>query len=98
MKCLLVSDPETRKSAATMHVASGDLNDPYGANGLAHLCERMLVLGTKKYPEESHYPRYIKMNEGSTRAVTSEDFTNYQFDVNKEVFHEALDIFSQFFK
>ena len=83
MKCLLVSDTETQKSAATMHVASGDLNDPHGANGLAHLCERMLVLGTRKYPEESHYPRYIKMNGGSTRAATSEDFTNYHFDVNK---------------
>ena len=76
-------DTEMQKYAAKMHVASGDLNDPYYTNDLAHLSERMLVLWTRKYPEESHYPRYIKMNGGSTRAATSEDFTNYHFDVNK---------------
>lgn len=81
-----------------MHVASGSLNDPFGTNGLAQLCERMLILGTGKYPEEGHYSRFIKMHGGSKKAVTSEDFTNYHFDINNKAFPEALDIFSQFFK
>ena len=50
LKCLLVHDTESQVSAASLHVASGNLNDPPEAQGLAHFCEHMLFLGTKKYP------------------------------------------------
>ena len=43
---MLVSDSETQKSAATLYVNSGSLNDPQGVDGLAHFCEHMLFLGT----------------------------------------------------
>ena len=47
-----------------MYVASGSLNDPAGTDGLAHFCEHMLFLGTRKYPEENHYSKFIKMHGG----------------------------------
>ena len=50
MKCLLISDPETTKSAASMVVNIGSLLDPKEYQGLAHFCEHMLFMGTKKYP------------------------------------------------
>ena len=98
MKCLLVEDSKTQTSAATVYVKSGSLNDPNEAMGLAHFCEHMLFLGTEKYPDESHYAKFLMKNGGSKNAATGEDYTYYFFDVKNEKFGEALDIFSQFFK
>ena len=59
MKVMLVSDVESQKSAATLAVGSGNLNDHGYANGVAHLCEHMLFLGTEKYPDETYYSQFI---------------------------------------
>ena len=64
MGCLLVSDKDVETSAACMFVASGNLSDPKRADGsvihgLAHFCEHMLFLGTKKYPKENHYNEFV---------------------------------------
>lgn len=58
----------------------------------------MLFLGTKKYPSENHYSKFIQQHGGSKNAATGEDYTYYYFDIKNEHFEEALDIFSQFFK
>ena len=57
MKILLVSDPTTDKAAAALDVNIGHMSDPI--SGLAHFCEHMLFLGTKKYPDENEYNRYL---------------------------------------
>ena len=67
MRCLLVHDSDVEKSAACMLVSSGSLADPRSSgsggggqiDGLAHFCEHMLFLGTKKYPVENHYSRVV---------------------------------------
>ena len=94
MKCLLVQDTETQKSSASLHVASGSLNDPKEAFGLAHFCEHMLFLGTKKYPEENYYSKFITSGGGQKNAATGEDYTSYFFDIKNSDFGEALGIFS----
>jgi len=98
MNCLLVSDAESQKAAASLHVNRGSLRDPKEINGLAHFCEHMLFLGTKKFPEENHYSKFISSHGGSKNAATGEDYTYYYFDIKNDHFDEALDIFSQFFK
>lgn len=58
----------------------------------------MLFQGTKKYPEENYYLKFMGDNGGETNANTGNDQTNFHFDVNYKKFPEAIDIFSQFFK
>ena len=48
LKVLLVSDPETQKSAASLSVGVGLLSDPMEQQGMAHYLEHMLFLGTEK--------------------------------------------------
>ena len=48
IKCLLVSDPQTDRSAASLDVNAGYLLDPAEFPGLAHFCEHMLFMGSKK--------------------------------------------------
>ena len=57
MKVVLVSDPTTDKSAAALDVHIGSMSDP--VQGLAHFCEHMLFLGTKKFPDENEYNKYL---------------------------------------
>ncbi|KAI4457938.1 nardilysin [Holotrichia oblita] len=98
MKVLLVSDPATDKSAAALHVNVGYMSDPDNIPGLAHFCEHMLFLGTKKYPDENDYHKFLSEHGGSSNASTTTDHTNYYFDVAPNHLKEALDRFSQFFK
>ena len=97
MEVLLISDPTTDKSAASLDVNIGYLSDPDDLPGLAHFCEHMLFLGTQKYPQENEYNMYLSQNSGTCNALTHMDHTNYYFDVHPEKLEGALDRFAQFF-
>ncbi|XP_037637907.1 insulin-degrading enzyme isoform X1 [Sebastes umbrosus] len=97
LKAMLVSDPTTDKSSAALDVQIGSLSDPGNISGLAHFCEHMLFLGTKKYPKENEYSQFLSEHAGSSNAFTSGEHTNYYFDVSHEHLEGALDRFAQFF-
>jgi len=94
---LLIHDEQCKKSAASMSVAVGHFDDPLQHEGLAHLLEHMLFLGTDKYPKPGEYQSFISMHGGSNNAWTGTEYTNYYFDINNSYFHNALDRFAQFF-
>lgn len=97
MKVLLVSDPTTDKAAASLDVNVGFMSEPRNLPGLAHFCEHMLFLGTKKYPEEDAYSKFLSEHGGMSNAYTDLEHTNYFFDVVPESLGGALDRFAQFF-
>lgn len=97
LKCLLVCDPTTEKSAACCDVHVGSLSDPAEAQGLAHFLEHMLFMGTEKYPTENAYSAFLNTHGGSSNAYTSTENTVYYFDVLSDHFEGALDLFATFF-
>ncbi|GAB6025052.1 hypothetical protein CHUAL_010157 [Chamberlinius hualienensis] len=97
MKVLLISDPETDKSAAALDVHVGLMNDPSHIPGLAHLCEHMLFLGTEKYPSVNEYKKFLSEHGGKSNAYTASENTNFFFDVTPDHLRGALDRFAQFF-
>ncbi|MFK7823004.1 MAG: insulinase family protein [Oligoflexales bacterium] len=97
LEILLVSDPSLNKSAASLDVGVGSLEDPKEHLGLAHFLEHMLFLGTEKYPDIEEYSRYLHSYQGSSNAYTAAENTNYHFEVNHEGFEGSLDRFAQFF-
>lgn len=98
LEAYIVSDPKADKSSASLTVLVGSWDDPAEHPGLAHFTEHMLFLGTKKYPAESEYSRYISEHGGDLNAFTSNENTSYMFSVDNDAFKEALDRFSFFFK
>jgi len=94
---IVVSDPQSTKAAAAMDVGVGHWSDPEDIPGLAHFCEHMLFLGTKKYPQEDEYSAFLASHGGSSNAFTSTEDTNFYFDVQPEYLHDMLDRFAQFF-
>jgi len=98
LKVYLISDKKADKSAAAIGVLTGSWDDPNQYPGMAHFCEHMLFKGSKKYPEEAGYFKYIFDNSGQPNAFTASDRTVYMFSINHQAFEEALDRLSHFFK
>ncbi|CAI5760693.1 unnamed protein product [Candida verbasci] len=95
---LLINDSTADKSAASLDVNVGSFADKqYGIPGLAHFCEHLLFMGTKKYPSENDYQSYLSKHSGSSNAYTSSEHTNYYFQISSDFLEGALDRFSQFF-
>jgi hypothetical protein len=96
---LLASDPDPAcRGAACMEVRVGSMNNPVEWPGLAHFCEHMLFLGTRRFPEESGFARFISSAGGSNNAFTSAETTAFHFDCRGETaLPAALDRFADFF-
>ncbi|KAK2769677.1 a-pheromone processing metallopeptidase ste23 [Colletotrichum kahawae] len=110
LEALLVHDPETDKASAALDVNVGNFSDEEDMPGVAHAVEHLLFMGTRKFPIENEFSRYLAINFGSHNACTGETSTNYHFDVsakpannmeasasNPSPFEGALDRFAQFF-
>lgn len=97
LEAYIISDPGVEQSAAALSVEAGAWEDPKEYPGMAHFLEHMLFMGTKAYPEESEYMRYIIENGGKVNAYTASDRTVYMLSINHESFTGALDRFSHFF-
>ena len=68
LRALLASDPSSEHAAAAMCVDVGASHDPPDLPGLAHFCEHMLFLGSRKYPDESAYKKFLATHGGSCKA------------------------------
>ncbi|MDX1678859.1 insulinase family protein [Arsukibacterium sp.] len=98
LEVMLVSDPTTEKSAASLSVGVGLLQDPMTQQGMAHYLEHLLFMGTERYPDPASYNGFMAQNGGAANAYTWLDITNYMFQINNPSYDEALDRFSDFFK
>lgn len=97
LEVLIISDPGANTSAAALAVEAGYFDDPEEYPGMAHFCEHMLFMGSKKYPDENGFWKKITNANGLANAYTKEDRTVYMFSSNHDSFKEVLDIYAQFF-
>lgn len=97
LEVLMISDPLSKFSSASLSVAAGSMEDPIFLPGLAHFCEHMLFLGSGKYPSTLEYFKIITENNGHFNAYTDKNITNFFFDIHNLAFQDALSRFSRFF-
>ena len=97
LRVLLVWDPYATESAAAMTVGTGYYDDPQTHEGLAHLCEHMVEMGSEKYPDPEAYRNVVNSHGGRSRAETDTEHTLYHLTVPESLFSTALDIFAHFF-
>lgn len=55
LKTLIISDPTTINSSCALSINSGSFNDPLDIQGLAHLCEHMIFMGSSKFPNANEF-------------------------------------------
>jgi insulysin len=97
IEVFLISDAEARQSSAAMAVNVGQWNDPEAYPGMAHFCEHMLFMGSKKYPNENYFTQLIHDHGGTNNAYTKTDRTVYMYSIDNDYLDLSLDVFSRFF-
>ena len=57
----------------------------------------MVFMGSQKYPDENKFTKFIHDNGGNYNGETHGDKTIFYFNIQRNRFATALDIFAQFF-
>ncbi|KAJ1954694.1 metalloprotease, partial [Linderina pennispora] len=97
MVVLCIQNNDTLQSSACLSLHAGSMANPPEFLGMAHFCEHLLTMGSKKYPSEKEYAQYLTSNAGYSNAETSMYDTKYFFKVSDKAFEGGLDRFAQIF-
>lgn len=84
-------------AAVALCVASGCFKDPKEIQGLSHLLEHMIFMGSEKYPKENEFDQFVAAHGGFDNAYTECEHTLFHFDIIEKHLAGALDRFAQFF-
>lgn len=87
---LLVQVPEDTQAALAMSVAVGSQFDPMDYQGLSHLLEHTVFLGSKSYPQKDDFALFVQQNGGHYNAYTSKREVNYFFSIDERMLPEAM--------
>ncbi|KAF7678804.1 A-factor-processing enzyme, partial [Astathelohania contejeani] len=98
MKIITISNPKADIAGCSMTVGVGSQNDLIDTPGIAHFLEHMLFMGTKEYPDETEFTKYIEDHNGSYNAATSDEHTVFYYSINPKHLEDSLKRFSSFFK
>ncbi|ATD10240.1 insulinase family protein [Pseudoalteromonas piscicida] len=90
VEVLLLHSPNSSKSAASLIVKAGSYDDPKNIQGLAHLLEHSVLLGSNSYKEIGSYNKYYKSKQGWSNGSTRGDNTRYHFQMLSSSFSEGV--------
>ncbi|XP_018052331.1 PREDICTED: nardilysin-like [Atta colombica] len=85
------------KAFCGLCVGVGSFSDPPEVPGLAHFLQRVVFMGSKKYPKENDFNEFISLHGGTTNGATDCEHTRFYFDISEKHLFAALDRFVQFF-
>jgi secreted Zn-dependent insulinase-like peptidase len=75
IQVVTVDDANTHLSAATLLVGVGQYQDPITHQGLAHLLEHMVFLGSKLYSKPGEFLSFISEGGGDTKVFKAKNQT-----------------------
>ena len=78
-------------SAVVLCVRSGSFCDPKEVQGLAHLVEHVITMGSKKFPEENALHEYLSSRGGFQNAQTDYEYTIFEIEVQRKHLYGALE-------
>ena len=92
-----IHNPNFQKTAFSMAVRAGSYFDPPEYQGLAHLLEHSVFLGSEKFPEKEGFFKFVGNYGGQANAYTSDSYVVYFFDIDSNAFKEGTERFAGFF-
>ena len=86
MKVMLINDGHLpyegdQLAYCALAINAGAFNDPLDRQGLAHLLEHMIFMGSKKYRQEGAYDEHLSNKGGQANAFTQFEKTTFHFNV-----------------
>ena len=64
---------------------------------MAHFLEHMVFMGSKKFPCENSFDKFVSNHGGYDNAHTDVENTTFYFEIQRKNLKQGLDMFSQFF-
>ena len=92
-----IHNPNFQKTAFSMAVRAGSYFDPPDYQGLAHLLEHSVFLGSEEFPEKEGFFKFVGDYGGQANAFTSDSYVVYFFDIDSNAFSEGVQRFAGFF-
>lgn len=97
IKVVLIHSEDVHKSACSLVINTGSFDDPIDRPGFAHFIEHLLFNGNQKHPEPAKLNEFVAKHGGHCNAWTATEHSSFHFDVQHEVFDQALDYFANMF-
>ena len=95
---ILIRDESAESSACALRVGVGSLADPRSHEGLAHLLEHVMFMGSEKFPGEAEFDRLVSNAGGESNAFTEPESTFFYFSTPSGSFERALEVFAAAFE
>ena len=102
LQALFILDPECINPGSAVSINAGSKQEGK-VQGLAHLLEHVLFMGSKNYPLEDYFFTTISMLSGNSNAFTSNDATVYYWSIKQnndggKQFDQIMDVWRDFFE
>ena len=94
LRAMLCHTPEASESFVSMAVRAGHFYDPNDCQGLAHLLEHMLFMGSRHLPKPNAINGFIEQHGGAINAWTGTEYTNYHFNCSGDAIAQTLPAFA----
>ena len=94
LRVMLCHTPEANESFVSMAVRAGHFYDPNDCQGLAHLLEHMLFMGSRHLPKPNAINGFIEQHGGSINAWTGTEYANYHFNCSSDAIAQTLPAFA----
>jgi len=91
---MLCHTPEASESFVSMAVRAGHFYDPNDCQGLAHLLEHMLFMGSRHLPKPNAINGFIEQHGGTINAWTGTEYANYHFSCSGGALAQTLPAFA----
>ena len=91
---MLCHTPEASESFISMAVRAGHFYDPHDCQGLAHLLEHMLFMGSRHLPKPNAINGFIEQHGGTINAWTGTEYANYHYSCNGDAIAQTLPAFA----
>lgn len=90
MSVIIISDPNATSSAISLTIGAGQRNTPQNHEGLPHLLEHAVFLGSSSFPQTTDWDNFIKLAGGWSNASTRSDNTRYHLQIGHSHLPESL--------
>lgn len=98
LRVFLLHDPRLTEAAIAVAIKAGSFQDPKDCQGLAHLAEHVLFLGTRTHPEVHSFDHWLNLRDGTLEAYTEDEETVFGLSVQPEDLVEAATRFCELFQ
>ena len=94
MRAMLCHTPSANESFVSMAVRAGHFYDPQDCQGLSHLLEHMLFMGSRHLPKPNAINNFIEQHGGAINAWTGTEYANYHYHCSGDALAQTLPAFA----